>query len=266
MPQIEPYTNPFDPISVTVSIVAFVIHIALLLMLGVLSFRTAKSLTGISKLKMRIIAVAFLSLGTGDTFYFLMFLTFTLIGTTGYSIAIGSTVIYPCTLLETLFRIFAIIFLVAMYSYSAITDKPKSNVYGMIGLGIAGIILQLFPQNYFSFRYIGDGIYLRPYSDVTIVIIAVLSMLQSLLSYLRARKETSDLLVRRKKFAFFTATILVSFGIIGVIFTGFFANIDMLYIYIILGIEIFILIAPSLLYYTTIFASQNFAKKVLRVK
>ena len=200
----EPYENPFDAISVTVSVIAFVIHIIMLLILGTLAMRASRHMMNdIGKTKMKIISTAFFALGIGDAFYLMMFLTLVLAGTTGYSVAIGSVEIYLCSVFETVFRIFAVVFLVGIYSYSVINEKGMNKkVYGMWIVGLITIILQLFPQNYFGFKVHGDVLYLRPVSDIAIVVVALIAMGQSLITYLRTRRMTKDPLVKRRKLGF----------------------------------------------------------------
>jgi len=60
--------------------------------------------------------------------------------------------------------------------------------------------------------------------------------------------------------------MLVSLGIIGVVGTALAANISLILIYVMLAVEIFILIVPTILYYATVLASEETAKKILRVK
>ena len=270
MVKLVPYTNPFDPLSIAVSIIAFIIHIAFLLILGVYSRRTYKIMVGdIEKAKMMFIYTAFFSLGIGDIFYFLSFLILTITGSTGFRIEVNGVFIYPYGIFEALFRSLAIIFLVSMLAYSTLHLKGKltrKESVVIAAMAVFGILIQALPYNYFGFKVEGAAIFIRPYNDLFIVLMVIITIVQNFRMYIKTAKYTTDILIKRRRFSFFFATFLVSIGIIGVSIAAFIATVSATLILILLAFELFILLAPPILYYLSIFASDSIAKKFLMVK
>ena len=270
MVKIEPYTNPFDPLSVIISTIAFIIHIMFLLILGVYSRRTYKLMVGeVEKAKMMFISTAFFALGIGDIFYFLGFLVLTITGSTGFRIGFDDITIYPYSVFEALFRSLAIVFLISMLAYSTLHLKGKLTKKESIILAITailGILIQALPYNYFGFKVEGAIIFIRPYNDLFIVLMVIITIIQNFRMYVKTAKYTTDILIRRRRFSFFFATFLVSIGIIGVSIAALVATISTELISVLLLFELFILLAPPVLYYISIFASDYVAMRFLMVK